>query len=317
MNKIRRNSAHAWLLAARPKTLTAALVPVLMGSGLAFSDGAFQTPMAVLCLLFACTMQIAANFINDLYDYQKGTDREDRLGPRRACAEGWITPRAMRIGIGLTLLAACLCGLGLLYLSWGKLPHGGWELIAVGVTCILFAFLYTTYLSYRGWGDVLVLVFFGFVPVGGTYYVQTGMLNADVLVLSVVAGLVIDTLLMVNNYRDVEQDKISGKQTLVARLGARFGRQAYLALGIAAVLLCTWFVFSGRLSWMTPVVDGVHLGAVHLPLPAPPDVAPHVHHPQRGKAEQHTGRDFAQYAVHRHHAERGALLIHLSLYIRS
>ena len=255
MKDNRTNSAYAWLLAARPKTLTAALVPVLMGSGLAFSDGAFQTLMAVLCLLFACTMQIAANFINDLYDYQKGTDREDRLGPRRACAEGWITPRAMRIGIGLTLLVACLCGLGLLYLSWGKLPHGklphgGWELIAVGVTCILFAFLYTTYLSYRGWGDVLVLVFFGFVPVGGTYYVQTGMLNADVLVLSVVAGLVIDTLLMVNNYRDVEQDKVSGKRTLVARLGARFGRQAYLALGIAAVLLCTWFVFSGRLTWL-------------------------------------------------------------------
>ena len=167
MKDIRRNSAHAWLLAARPKTLTAALIPVMLGSGLAFSDGAFQVPQAVLCLLFACIMQIAANFINDLYDYQKGTDREDRLGPRRACAEGWITPRAMRMGIGLTLLIACLCGLGLLYLSWGELPHGGWELIAVGVTCILFAFLYTTYLSYRGWGDLLVLVFFGFIPVGG------------------------------------------------------------------------------------------------------------------------------------------------------
>lgn len=250
MKDIRRNSAHAWLLAARPKTLTAALIPVMLGSGLAFSDGAFQVPQAVLCLLFACTMQIAANFINDLYDYQKGTDREDRLGPRRACAEGWITPRAMRMGIGLTLLIACLCGLGLLYLSWGELPHGGRELIAVGVTCILFAFLYTTYLSYRGWGDLLVLVFFGFIPVGGTYYVQAGVLNVDVLVLSLVAGLVIDTLLMVNNYRDVEQDRISGKQTLVARFGAQFGRQAYLALGIAAVLLCTWFVFSGRLTWL-------------------------------------------------------------------
>ena len=249
MTEIRKNSAYAWLLAARPKTLTAALIPILLGSGLAFSDGAFQTSRAVLCLLFACTMQIAANFINDLYDYQKGTDREDRLGPQRACAEGWITPQAMRIGIGVTLLMACLCGLGLLYLSWGELPHGGWELIAVGVTCILFAFLYTTYLSYRGWGDVLVLVFFGFVPVGGTYYVQTGMLNGDVVVLSLVAGLVIDTLLMVTNYRDVEQDRISGKRTLVARFGARFGRQAYLALGIGAVLLCTWFIYSGRLSW--------------------------------------------------------------------
>ena len=247
MKDIRRNSAHAWLLAARPKTLTAALIPVMLGSGLAFSDGAFQVPQAVLCLLFACTMQIAANFINDLYDYQKGTDREDRLGPRRACAEGWITPRAMRMGIGLTLLIACLCGLGLLYLSWGRLPHGGWELIAVGVTCILFAFLYTTYLSYRGWGDLLVLVFFGFIPVGGTYYVQAGVLNVDVLVLSLVAGLVIDTLLMVNNYRDVEQDRISGKRTVVVRWGARAGRAAYLWLGFLPCLGCLSLVAGGYL----------------------------------------------------------------------
>lgn len=250
MKEIRPNSAYAWLLAARPKTLTAALIPVMLGSGLAFSDGKFQTAEALLCLGFACLMQIAANFINDLLDYQKGADREDRLGPKRACAEGWITPRAMRLGIGMTLGLACLCGLGLLYLSWGELPHGGWELVAIGVVCILFAFLYTTYLSYRGWGDLLVLVFFGFVPVAGTYYVQTGMLETDVWILSLVSGAVIDTLLVINNYRDVEQDKQSGKQTLIVRLGARFGRQFYLALGIAAVLLCAWFVASGRLTWL-------------------------------------------------------------------
>lgn len=249
-NMIRTNSFQAWLLASRPKTLTAAFIPVLLGGALAFADHQFQPAEAVCCLLFACFMQVAANFINDLFDYQKGSDREDRLGPKRACAEGWITPRAMKTGIGVVLALACLCGLGVLFLSWGTLPHGGWELVLLGVVCLLFAFLYTTVLSYRGWGDVLVLVFFGFVPVGGTYYVQTGMLNWDVCLLSVVSGLVIDTLLTINNYRDREQDRLSGKQTLVVRYGERFGASMYLGLGIAAVLTCIGLVLTGRLTWM-------------------------------------------------------------------
>ncbi|MCD8091331.1 MAG: 1,4-dihydroxy-2-naphthoate octaprenyltransferase [Bacteroides sp.] len=248
MKNIKQNSLRAWLLAARPKTLTAAVIPVLLGSALAFGDGQFKTTPALLCALFACGMQIAANFINDLFDYLKGTDREDRLGPKRACAEGWITPGAMKVGIGAMLTASCLAGLGLLYAVWGQLPHGGWELVVLGVVCILFAFLYTTVLSYRGWGDVLVLVFFGFVPVGGTYYVQAYTLNMDVVILSLVSGLAIDTLLMVNNYRDREQDVVSGKRTLVVRFGEAFGRNMYLGLGIAAVLLCLWFVYSGRLT---------------------------------------------------------------------
>lgn len=130
----------------------------------------------------------------------------------------------------------------------GAAAHGGWELVVLGVVCILFAFLYTTLLSYRGWGDVLVLVFFGFVPVCGTYYVQAYTLNMDVVVLSLVSGLAIDTLLMVNNYRDREQDAVSGKCTLVVRYGKKFGENMYLALGIAAVLLCFWFVYTGKLT---------------------------------------------------------------------
>lgn len=248
MKEIKLNSLRAWLLAARPKTLTAAVIPVLLGSALAFSDGEFKTPPALLCALFACGMQIAANFINDLFDYLKGSDRKDRLGPPRACAEGWITPGAMKLGIGIMLMVSCLAGLGLLFSVWGNLPHGGWELVVLGVVCVLFAFLYTTILSYRGWGDLLVLVFFGFVPVGGTYYVQAYSLNMDVVVLSLVSGLAIDTLLMVNNYRDREQDALSGKRTLVVRFGEAFGRNMYLALGIAAVLLCLWFVHSGSLT---------------------------------------------------------------------
>lgn len=248
MKEIKLNSPYAWFLAARPKTLTGAIIPVLLGSALAFSDGEFKTPPALLCALFACGMQIAANFINDLFDFQKGTDRKDRLGPPRACAEGWITPGAMKLGIGCALLLSCLAGLALLFIVWGQLPHGGWELVALGVVCILFAFLYTTLLSYLGWGDVLVLVFFGFVPVCGTYYVQAYTLNMDVLVLSLVSGLAIDTLLMVNNYRDREQDAVSGKCTLVVRYGRKFGENMYLGLGIAATLLCLWFVNTGRLT---------------------------------------------------------------------
>ena len=249
MNEIKQNSPYAWFLAARPKTLTGAIIPVLLGSALAFSDGQFKTAPALLCALFACGMQIAANFINDLFDFQKGTDRrEDRLGPQRACAEGWITPAAMKPGFGIALTLSGLAGLAVLFTGWGQLPHGGWELVVLGVVCILFAFLYTTLLSYRGWGDVLVLVFFGFVPVCGTYYVQAYTLNMDVVVLSLVSGLAIDTLLMVNNYRDREQDAVSGKCTLVVRYGKKFGENMYLALGIAAVLLCFWFVYTGKLT---------------------------------------------------------------------
>ena len=248
MKEIKLNSPYAWFLAARPKTLTGAIIPVLLGSALAFSDGEFKPLPALLCALFACGMQIAANFINDLFDFQKGIDRKDRLGPPRACAEGWITPGAMKLGIGCALLLSCLAGLVLLFTVWGQLPHGGWELVVLGVVCILFAFLYTTLLSYLGWGDVLVLVFFGFVPVCGTYYVQAYTLNMDVLVLSLVSGLAIDTLLMVNNYRDREQDAVSGKCTLVVRYGRKFGENMYLGLGIAATLFCLWFVNTGRLT---------------------------------------------------------------------
>ncbi len=245
---MKTNSPYAWLLAARPKTLTGAVIPVLIGTALAVADNRFQAIPALLCLLFACAMQVAANFINDLYDYRKGTDREDRLGPERACAQGWITPRGMSLGILLVLLAACLIGCGLIWMCWKQLPYHGWELIALGAVCVVFAFLYTTRLSYWGWGDLLVLVFFGLVPVAGTYYVQAYALTTDVLIASLACGLTIDTLLVVNNYRDREQDAVSGKQTLIVRFGEIFGRYLYLGLGIASTLLCLWFIHAGQLT---------------------------------------------------------------------
>lgn len=120
MEEVKRNSLRAWILAARPKTLTGAITPVMIGSALAYMDGHFQWLPALICCLFAGLMQIAANFINDLFDYLKGTDREDRLGPERACAQGWISPRAMRNGIIVTVLFACLIGSALLF-------YAGWE----------------------------------------------------------------------------------------------------------------------------------------------------------------------------------------------
>ena len=204
---IKPNSLQAWVLAARPKTLTAASIPVMIGCALAEAHGHFQLVPAILCFLFAFLMQIDANFINDLYDFLKGSDREDRLGPERACAQGWITPKEMKRGILLTTLLAGICGLGLLFYS-------GWEMIPVGVACILFAYLYTK-LAYQG--------------------------------ASLASGLVIDTLLMVNNFRDREQDKISGKRTLVVRFGAKTGLITYFFLGFAACWCCFYFLGQGKL----------------------------------------------------------------------
>ena len=231
------------MLAARPKTLTGAAVPVMLGCASAASAGSFDLLPAVLCLLFAFLMQIDANLINDLFDYLKGSDRGDRLGPRRACAEGWIAPRAMKRGILCTTLAACVAGLGLL-------RYGGPELIAVGAVCVLFAFLYTAGpypLAYHGWGDLLVVLFFGFVPVGCIYYIISGGWPWQTGVVSAACGLAIDTLLTVNNYRDREQDARSGKRTLVVQLGARAGSRLYLALGFAAALLCLSLFYDGRI----------------------------------------------------------------------
>lgn len=243
MNTIPENSWKAWVLASRPKTLTGALLPVMTGSALAFMDGKFVLLPAIICAVFAGLMQIAANFINDLFDFLKGTDREDRLGPERACAQGWISPKAMKRGIIYTLILACLTGSSLLL-------YGGWELILLGAVCVLFAFLYTTGpypLSYHGWGDMLVLLFFGFIPVGGTYYVQALTITPEVIIVSLVCGLIVDTLLVVNNYRDRDADSKSGKRTIVVRFGETFGSYLYLTLGLIAALLCLWFLQEGRL----------------------------------------------------------------------
>lgn len=235
---VRVNSLKAWILAARPKTLTGAAVPVMIGIACAvamYGWCGIRVVPAVLCMLFALIMQVDANFINDYFDFMKGTDDEQRLGPKRACAQGWITASAMRSGLFVTTLLACIVGLPLVY-------YGGWEMIMVGLACIVFCFLYTISFSYIGLGDLLVLVFFGIVPVCMTYWLTappTALTSIPfaVVLMSIACGLIIDTLLVVNNYRDIENDRRAGKLTLIVRIGKRGGLVLYLMLGLVGTIL--------------------------------------------------------------------------------
>ena len=244
--EVKKDSPKAWLLAARPKTLTGAAVPVMIGLALAWIDAKlyvgdpFNWLAAVLCLLFAFIMQIDANLINDFVDFARGTDdRETRLGPERACAQGWVSIERMKHAIALTTCLACVVGLPLVW-------FGGLEMVLVGLLCVVFCFLYTTHLSYVGLGDVLVLVFFGLVPVSITYYVQLHTFTPEVIVASLACGLVIDGLLLVNNFRDRDTDRLSGKRTLVVLVGPRAALGCYLGVGIAACLMGSVFAVGGR-----------------------------------------------------------------------
>lgn len=233
---MKTNSLKSWILAARPKTLTAAAVPVMIATSLAWKDAPghdISWTAAIICTLFAFIMQIDANFINDYFDFMKGNDDETRLGPKRACAEGWITAKAMRVAIVLTTAIACLTGLPLIY-------FGGWEMIIIGAICVVLCFLYTTTLSYIALGDALVLVCFGIIPVCCTYYLEMpsqALPPYHVMLISIACGLVIDTLLIVNNYRDIENDKRAGKKTLAVILGKQATLALFLIVVIAAMLI--------------------------------------------------------------------------------
>lgn len=251
-DNIRTNSLRAWFLAARPKTLAGAAVPVMIAVAAAFHalsahGAAFWLP-AVLCFLFAFCMQVDANFINDYYDFLKGGDGDDRLGPRRACAQGWITLPAMKRGIFLATAFSGLVGLPLVI-------YGGLDMILIGLACILFCFLYTVSFSRRGLGDVLVLVFFGLVPVCATYYILCKQCPAEVVLLSLACGIVIDTLLILNNYRDRDQDRRHGKITLLVRLSVRGGQLFYLSAGLAGALLAAGtMAFHGRYACLLLII---------------------------------------------------------------
>lgn len=239
---VKTNSVKAWLLATRPKTLSAAAVPVMIGTAFAWRNTSeqFNWIPAILCLLFAWIMQIDSNLVNDYFDFKKGNDDETRLGPKRACSEGWITSDAMVWGILITTLLGCMTGIPLIL-------YGGLEMVMVGIACVVFCFLYTTLFSYHGLGDLLVLLFFGIIPVCCTYYVcmplHQQIPTGEVIASSIACGLAIDALLIVNNYRDIDNDRSNGKITLAVRLGESKTRRLYESIGYIAAGIMIILVF--------------------------------------------------------------------------
>ena len=235
-----------WLEATRPKTLPAAVTPVLLGSAVACSDGGFDRWAAAICLAFALMIQIGTNFANDYLDGIKGTDTEARLGPRRAVASGLVAPTVMkRAAIGVLAAAFCV-GLALI-------PFGGWWLLGIGVASVLCAWLYTGGpfpLAYNGLGDLFVVLFFGFIAVGCTYYVQVGGMTLDVLLLGLGCGLLVNNILIVNNYRDRDEDLAASKRTLIVLCGRSFGLALYACSSIVAAAVVLWFYFQGYGAWV-------------------------------------------------------------------
>lgn len=212
-----------WLEAVRPKTLPAAIVPVVVATALAESHGVAHLPAAGVCLLFGILVQIGTNFANDYYDFVQGADTPARVGPRRAVAAGLISPAAMRRAMGLVLGLAFAIGLLLVAVR-------GWILLPVGIASIVCAIAYTggPYpLGYHGLGDVFVFLFFGLVAVGATYFVQAGLLHSDAMTCGAAVGLLAANILVANNYRDAETDARAGKRTLVVRFGRRFALWQY------------------------------------------------------------------------------------------
>ena len=222
----------AWLSAIRPRTLPAAAAGVIMGSALAWRDGFFRLDAALSCLLAAVLLQIGSNLANDVFDFERGTDTPERLGPLRVTQAGLLRPSQVKIGMIVVFALAALFGL---YLAW----LGGWTIIIIGIAAILAAIAYTGGpfpLGYHGLGDLFVFIFFGLVSVAGTYYVQAGFVSSAAWWMTVPPGLIITAILVVNNLRDLENDRKAGKRTLAVILGEQATKTQYLLCMIIAYL---------------------------------------------------------------------------------
>ncbi len=237
---------NAWIVASRPKTLSAAAVPVMVGTALAWSVDLLNWMPAIICLSFALLVQVGTNFVNDYKDFEKGADTEERIGPPRAVASGWISPGAMKQASVLVLGTAFCLGCSLI-------AFGGWWLLAIGIASIACAYLYTSGpfpLAYVGLGDVFVVLFFGLIAVTFTYYVQTGHISAESIALGVGVGLMVNNILVINNYRDADQDARSQKRTLTVRFGRSFSLVQYqMSMVIAALAPLFVFLQTGN-SWV-------------------------------------------------------------------
>ena len=227
----------AWIEAMRLRTLPVSLAGVIAGIACAVFLGKFNAVPAVLCVLFAMLAQIASNFGNEYYDFKNGVDKKGREGFRRGVTEGEISPKAMKIATFFTLALAGVVGCMMLF-------YGPWWLVIVGVVIMLFALAYSTGpypLSHHGLGDVAVVLFFGVVPVVFTCFLQTGSWDGLQFVLptSITIGLLAANVLIVNNYRDMEDDTSVGKRTTVVIFGRRVMSTAYLLSGFIGMLVMT------------------------------------------------------------------------------
>ena len=250
-----------WFEATRPKTLSAAICPVMVGSSMAYHDGLFNWIPSLICLSFALLIQIGTNFANDYLDGVKGTDTEARIGPLRAVASGSVQPLAMRRAALTVLALAFILGLSLIF-------YGGGGMLLVGASSVICAWLYTggPYpLAYNGLGDLFVILFFGLIAVACTYFVQALQITVDAFLLGLACGLVINNILVVNNYRDLEEDIIASKRTLVVMMGRRFAQIQYLGSTVLAATILLVLAWKQHAFWLglagVPLSYGVVIGA--------------------------------------------------------
>lgn len=241
---------ESWVLASRPKTLLAAAVPVVIGTSIAVKEGKYDLLAAFTALLCSVLIQIGTNFVNDLYDHLAGSDTEKRVGPVRALATGLISVNEMKIGIIVTFGLAFIFGLYLVLIS-------NWIMLVVGIISILAGYAYTAGpypLAYNGLGDIFVFLFFGFVGTTGTYYVQSGEVSPLAFWASVPVGALVTNILVVNNYRDKEQDEQAGKHTLAVKFGKAFTRIQYIIFMLVsyAVPVVVYFTFHQKLIVLLP-----------------------------------------------------------------
>jgi len=222
-----------WWTASRPKTLWASVTPVVMGTVMALEAGRAHLPAALAALVAAVLIQAGTNLANDYFDFRRGVDQPGRLGPVRVTQAGLVKPEVMAGAIVVTFLAAGAAGMYLVM-------RGGWPILVIGVILIASGIFYSAGprpLSFSGWADLFVLIFFGPVAVAGSYYVQALELSWPVVAIGLGPGLLSVAMLTVNNLRDMEMDATAGKQTLCVRFGAAFGRWEYLLCVLCASLI--------------------------------------------------------------------------------
>jgi 1,4-dihydroxy-2-naphthoate octaprenyltransferase len=236
-----------WVMAARVRTLPAAIAPVLVGTSLALGDDVFHPLAFVAALLGAIFIQVGTNLSNDYSDARRGADTEDRLGPVRVTAGGLVPPRQVLLATYVTFGLAIACGGYLIAVA-------GWELLLVGAASILAGVLYTggpRPYGYEGLGELFVFLFFGIVAVAGSYFVQVQSLPWEAFVCAVPVGLLASAILVVNNVRDLETDRRAGKRTLAVRLGRSRTRGLYVAmLALAFVVAPLPWAFSSMTAWL-------------------------------------------------------------------